>query len=208
VVVSTIVDVMLAGSKADTEPGAAVVFGSTDDEDETFVPLEVTGRVVEADTELEDVKVFKELGTPSGLIADADTEAEETVIDTELEDVKELGALSGSIADGDAETEGTAMDTELEDAKVFRELGAASGPIADANEDEDREAGAEGITEPTEDVLEAAGETEEEAGAEVKADGSADGKADGKASGPLEADAMELLETAEEDDGLTSAASS
>jgi hypothetical protein len=155
VVVSRIVNVMLAGSDDDTEAGAVVVFGATDDEDETFVPLELTGRVVEADTELEDVKVFKELG-------------------------------------------------------------AASGPIADANEDECREAEAEGIAGPTEGVMDAAGETDEEAGAEVKADGSADGRAgwraDGKAgrkaSGPLEADAMELLDTAEEDNGLTSAASS
>jgi hypothetical protein len=136
VVVSRILDVILAGSDDDTEVGAAVVFGATDDEDETFVPSEVTGRVVEA-------------------------------------------------------------DTELEDAKVFKELGAASGPIADENEDEDKEAGAEEITGPTEDVLEAAGEIDE-VKAEVKADesadekddGRADWKADGRASGPLDADAM------------------
>ena len=35
-VVSRIVDVMLAGSDDDTEAGAGVVFGATDDEDETF----------------------------------------------------------------------------------------------------------------------------------------------------------------------------
>jgi hypothetical protein len=197
VVVSRIVDVMLVGSDDDTEAGYAVVFGATDDGDETFVPLEVTGRVVEADTDLEYVK---ELGTPSGPIADADTKVEETAVDTEVEDVKELGTPSGPIADGDAEPEETAGDTELEDVKVFKELGAASGPIADANEDEGREAGAEGIAGPMEGVMEAAEETDEEAGAEVKADG--------KADGPMEADAMELLETAEEDDGLTSTASS
>jgi hypothetical protein len=180
VAVSRIVDVMLAGSDDDTEAGAVVAFGATDNEDEAFVPLDLSGRVDEADTE--------------------------------LEDVKELGAPSRPIADGDAEPEETAGGTELKDVKVFKELGAASGPIADAKEDEGREARAEGIAGPMESVMDAAGETDEEASAEVKADGRADwradGKADRKASGPLEADAMELLETAEEDDGPTSAASS